>query len=78
MKVIEFFEGISLIKIEQQILQIIFYWIQWRPQPLGALRQLPRLASRSYTTEDPYGMVPLKSYFIWATQSIDLFICGSD
>ena len=35
-------------KIEQQILQIIFVEFIWRPLPLDALRQLPHLASRSY------------------------------
>jgi len=41
--------GISLIKIVKQILQIILIELRG-PPPLGALTQLPHLASRSYAT----------------------------
>jgi len=58
-KTTELFGGIPLIKIEEPIFTNHFYRILRRPcrsapLPLGALRQLPHLASRSYSTAPEY------------------------
>jgi len=54
----EFFGGIPLVEIEQQILQIIL--IEFCGAPAALRPELPHLASRSYAaTDNAYCIAPL-------------------